>query len=149
MNPKETVPVLVKLAPVLAAAGPPALIGVVIGLGLLWLLSDNKKDETPQAPPAPDLPPSTTQTEVLPTPVMPPETQVNVPLRKPASRRIAREDIAEALAYGARSVPRGEAVAALEARGFHKTAAYRALSANGRFAELIEIAPDGLIEWKG
>jgi len=67
----------------------------------------------------------------------------------PAGKRIKREDIAAALAYGARSVPRGEAVAALQALGFHKTAAYRALSANGRFAEFIEIAPDGLIEWKG
>ena len=148
MNPKETIPVLAKLAPVLAAAGPPALIGVAIGLGLLWLFSDNEKEETPEAPkPAPELPPATVAMPSVP--IVPPEAQAAAPLPKAASRRITREDIAGALEYGARSVPRGEAVAALQALGFHKTAAYRALSANGRFAEFIEIAPDGLIEWKG
>ena len=65
------------------------------------------------------------------------------------AKRIRREDLAEALAYGARSLTRQEAVTALQALGFGKTAAYKALSPDGRFAEFIEVAPDGLIEWKG
>ena len=144
MNPKETMPVLVKLAPVLATAGPPALIGVAIGLALLWVFSGDKKEE-PQTPnPAPELPPSAIEVKTLPASAM-----HGAPLPKVANRRITREDIAEALEYGTRGVTRGEAVAALQALGFQKTAAYKALSASGRFAELIEIAPDGLIEWKG
>jgi len=149
MNPKETIPVLAKLAPVLATAGPPALIGVGVGLVLLWLFSDDKKEETPQTPMLEPPPPKTDDVKLLPAPTMPPEVQAAAPLPKAASRRITREDIAGALEYGARSIPRGEAVAALQALGFHKTAAYRALSTSGRFAEFIEIAPDGLIEWKG
>jgi hypothetical protein len=138
MNAKQTIPALAKIAPVLAAASPPVLFGVAAGAVLLWLLSDKRKDapaETPQL--VPD--------------VTPPNSVAVAPVATaaPATRRIKREDIAAALAYGARSVPRGEAVAALQALGFHKTAAYKALSASGRFAEFIEIAPDGLIEWKG
>jgi hypothetical protein len=44
---------------------------------------------------------------------------------------------------------RGEAVAALQLLGFGKTAAYEALSADGRFAFLLQIAPDGMITWNG
>lgn len=66
-----------------------------------------------------------------------------------SSKRIRREDVAEALAYGARSMTRQDAVAALQALGFGKTAAYKALSPDARFAEFLEVAPDGLMEWKG
>lgn len=144
MNAKQTIPALAKVAPVIATAGPPALIGVGVGLVLLWLLSDDKKEETSQA--------------LEPTPeVLPPIADVVIPsapatASTPSARvakRIRREDIAEALEYGSRSVPRIEAVVKLQTLGFHKTAAYKALSPSGRFAEFIEIAPDGLIEWKG
>lgn len=67
----------------------------------------------------------------------------------PASRLIMREDGAEALEYGARAMTRTEAVTALQALGFQKTAAYKALSPEGRFGELLEHTLDGLIEWKG
>ena len=40
----------------------------------------------------------------------------------------------------------GEAVLALQARGFGKTAAYKALSAQSKFGDLIENTPDGLVE---
>ena len=135
MNAKETVPILARLAPVLAVAGPPALIGVAIGLGLIWLFSGNT--EKPQA--APEAP--------LPAPEVPLPPAEPLPLRP--ARRVKREDLAEALEYGARSMARTQAVAALQALGFGKTAAYKAFSPDGRFAEFIEITPDGLIEWKG
>jgi len=57
--------------------------------------------------------------------------------------------VAEALEYGEHAMTRTEAVAALQELGFQKTAAYKALSQEGRFAELLEHTPDGLIEWKG
>jgi hypothetical protein len=142
MNAKETIPALAKLTPLLAAAGPPALIGVAIGAFVLWALSNKKKDAVPTTPQPQPMPNVTAQPPSQALPVAPPS-------QKAANRRIKREDIAEALEYGSRSVPRGEAVAALQALGFHKTAAYKALSASGRFAEFMEIAPDGLIEWKG
>jgi hypothetical protein len=139
MNPKQTVPLLASLTPALAAA-PPALIGLAIGAVVLWALSNKKKtDATPAAPVA--QPP-------VPSLIIPPrQTQAAPP--KAANRRIRREDIAEALEYGSRAVPRGQAVTKLQALGFHKTAAYKALSPSSRFAEFVEIAPDGLIEWKG
>ena len=56
MNAKQTFPALAKLAPVLAAAGPPVLIGAAIGGVILWLLSrgNNSAAETPKS--APDVP---------------------------------------------------------------------------------------------
>jgi len=50
---------------------------------------------------------------------------------------------------GARSLTRKAAVAALKSLGFGKTAAYEALSADGRFVSWLQIAPDGTITWKG
>jgi hypothetical protein len=73
--------------------------------------------ETPQA---------VSETQPLNFPAVLPVANV-----RPERKRIRREDVAEALAYGVRGVPRGEAVAALRALGFHKTAAYKALSASG------------------
>ena len=58
MNPKETVPLAITAAPLLAAA-PPLLIGAAIGLGLIWLFSSSKKEPTPEAPDtAPEAAPS-------------------------------------------------------------------------------------------
>ena len=65
------------------------------------------------------------------------------------AKRVTREDLAEALGYGSRSFTGKEAVTALEALGFGKTAAYKALAPGGKFGSLIEFYPDGLIEWLG
>jgi hypothetical protein len=143
MNPKQTIPVLTQLTPVLAAISPPVLIGLAAGAVLLWIFSDKKKETAPETPQPVTETPSSNGLAAPPPAVRPVATVT------PAAKRIRREDIATALDYGSRSVPRSEAVAALQALGFHKTAAYKALSASGRFAEFIEIAPDGLIEWKG
>jgi hypothetical protein len=141
MNPKQTIPLLAKLSPALIAAGPPVLIGAAIGMGLLWLLFGDKKEaEQETLPPVPDVPPPITATAPAPAPLS------DSPAR---AKRVRREDLAEALAYGARSMTRGEAVAALQNLGFGKTAAYKALSEQGRFVEFLHHTSDGLIEWKG
>lgn len=57
--------------------------------------------------------------------------------------------MAEALGYGGHLVSRADAVASLQALGFKKTAAYKALSPEGRFADLLEVSSDGSIEWIG
>ena len=134
MNPNQTVPLAVALAPA-AAAAPPILIGAAIVLGLIWLFSDKEE-------------PSPAQQEEIPNPATPAEDESDAPLRA-AQRRIMREDLAEALAYGARSMTRQEVVAALQTLGFQKSAAYKAVSAEGRFAELIHYTMDGLLEWRG
>jgi len=48
---------------------------------------------------------------------------------------------------GARGLTRIAAVAALKNLGFGKTAAYDALSENGRFSTSLHFAPDGIITW--
>ncbi len=141
MKPIQTVPLAVSLAPAIAAA-PPLLIGAAIGLGLIWLFSDKKESETSDdsvaQPAAPASPASSDGTPPL-----------SKTLRASMLRRITREDVAEALGYGGRPVPRADAVAALQALGFKKTAAYKALSPEGRFADLLELSSDGSIEWIG
>jgi hypothetical protein len=144
MNTKETLPTLVTAAPVIAAGGAPILIGVALLGALFWFFSDEKKEAAPkklesqQKPSAPVIPSVTTQSKAAP------QTQ---PIAR--AKRVCREDLAEALEYGERAVTRQEAVNALQNLGFKKTAAYKALSPSGRFGELLEYTPDGLIEWKG
>ena len=130
MKPNQTVPLIATFAPALAAA-PPLLIGAAIGVGLLWLLSDKDEPTPPTVQDDPDVPP------------------LVIRPMKAAGRRVMREDVAEALEYGARALTRLEAVAALQALGFGKTAAYKGLSPDGRFGDFLEHTPDGLIEWKG
>lgn len=141
MKPHQTVPLAVSLAPVIAAA-PPVLIGAAIGLGLIWLFSDKNETETPEHLPASP----TSAKDSAPSDETPIDS---VPLRTSTPRRITREDVAEALGYGGRPVLRSDAVAALQALGFKKTAAYKALSADGKFAGLLEHSVDGSIEWIG
>ena len=141
MKPTQTVPLAVSLAPMLAAA-PPVLIGAAIGLGLIWLFSGKKESETCENSVAqPSASVRTAESDQIP-----PQSK---PLRATAPRRITREDMAEALGYGARPVSRADAVAALQALGFKKTAAYKALSPEGRFADLLEFSSDSSIEWIG
>jgi hypothetical protein len=141
MKPNQTVSLAVSLAPVLAAA-PPVLIGAAIGLGLIWLFAGKNEAETPEQPAA--------QSSASSLSANSEEISIqSKPLRASAPRRVTREDIAEALGYGARPVPRADAVAALQSLGFKKTAAYKALSQDGRFADLLEHSADGSIEWQG
>ena len=155
MKPQQTVPLVTALAPIAAAAPPVALLAL-LGAGLYWLLSS---DEKPQPKPAETVKP---QPEPQPKPVVASDLKpITPPVSAPALttaptyapsaviRKITREDLAEALGYGARPFTRKEAVGALEALGFRKTAAYKALTPEGKFGSLIEYTPDGFMEWKG
>lgn len=158
MKAQDTVPLITTLAPV-ATLAPPLVLGGLIGLGLLWLFSEDKEAEAkPKTPedPAPFLPVMEAPADPLPVKTTPataiPEPRARAKAPPPAppatAKRITREDLADALAYGERRFTRKEAVAALEALGFRKTAAYKALSPDGKFADLIESTPDGLVEWR-
>jgi hypothetical protein len=146
MKPQQTAPLLTALAPAALSVPPVAIVGALLG-GLLWLLSSNDKPDQKQAHAATPSPDPVGFTES--------KTRAPVPLTPPASapsstiKRVTREDLAEALAYGARQFTLKEAVAALEALGFRKTAAYKALSHEGKFSSLMQLTPDGLVEWKG
>jgi outer membrane biosynthesis protein TonB len=168
MKRQLTGTLLTAVAP--AAVAVPPLAIAVIGAGLLWLLfreekpEEKQKDiatlapkpvktETPQPRPQPELvkapqpkpstpPISTPPVSAPPTPSLPP-----VPMGSATVKRLTFEYLAEALAYGSRPFTRKEAVSALESLGFRKTAAYKALSKDGKFSDMIAYTPDGLIQW--
>ena len=135
MKPKEITPAITAIAPA-ALASPLILAGLAVGVGLIWLFS--REEEKPRP------------TEDNPKPQAPERVPSFVPNPVAAtSKRIRRDDLAEALRYGEKPLSRKEAVAALERLGFRKSSAYKALSTESRFAGLIEFTPDGLIGWKG
>ena len=138
MKPNQTLPLLANLAPV-AAGAPQIFIVAAIVVGVIWLCSAKEDSDTPA--------PETDRAQ--PDPPSQTSPQPSVSRQKLTCKRIRREDMAEALAYGARSLTRHEAVVALQALGFQKTAAYKALSRDGKFGELLKYTPDGLVEWKG
>jgi hypothetical protein len=142
MKPQETTPLLTALAPAALLTPPVAIVGVLLAVGLLWLFSERDAPEKSAAEaeaPSPDLPP-----------VEQPKAEApRVSKRTVASRRVTREDLAAALEYGAKPFTRKEAVAALEALGFRKTSAYKALQRGGNFDTFLDFTPDGLIEWSG
>ena len=61
---------------------------------------------------------------------------------------VTREDLATVFHQGARGLTRTAAVATLKRLGFGKSAAYDALSPDGRFSAWLQCAPDGIITWK-
>jgi hypothetical protein len=192
MNPKQTVPLLVTLAPAIAAAAPPLLIGCGVLLLLKWLSEDDKekqpeivpadKAESPRkvpeslifshipaesaAKPAAAPRPAMPRVVVLP-PALPSEAKPTAPVLVPAAvivpkivaqapppppikkKVVTREDMATVFERGTRALTRTAAVAGLKKLGFGKTAAYAALTPDGRFALWLQIAPDGIITWTG
>lgn len=68
------------------------------------------------------------------------------PIKK---KSVTREDIATVFHHGASELTRMDAVKALKRLHFGKSAAYEALSPNGRFADWLQVAPDGIITWRG
>ena len=146
MKPNQAAPLIAAAAPAVIAA-PPILLIAAVGIGLLWLFTSQEKPEATQAKPVNPLPLPDTVPDLAAGPDA--ETRAPVPTPRALSKRVTREDLAEALDYGARQFTRKEAVKALEALGFRKTCAYKALSENSKFVHMIEFTPDGLIEWKG
>ena len=103
---------------------------------------------------------------IVPPPAVPSVPKISAPVPVPAAvavpkivtqisplppikkKFITREDLATVFQRGARALTRKVAVAALKKFGFGKTAAYDALSMNGRFSAWLQFAPDGIISWK-
>jgi hypothetical protein len=155
MNAKQTVPLIAALAPAIATVAPVIIIAVPIFFALKWLLSDDeKKPETAplnteaeipvksasvpvSAPPSPPIP--------IPAPVI--KSAVRIPPLPVKKKFVTREDLAIVFNRGTRSLTRAAAVAALKSLGFGRTAAYAALTPDGRFSAWLQFAPDGLITW--
>lgn len=129
MNAKQAIPPLAAAAPVFFIGG--AAIAV-----LAWLFSDEKKASTASPEPA-----KAKAHKIVPPDPLPPLTD--------ARRNVTREDLSAIFGSGSRTLTRPAAVAALKQIGFGKTAAYKALSMDGRFASLLHFAPDGMIAWTG
>jgi len=145
MNAKNTVPLITTLGPALASAAPPVLAAAAVGRALRWLFPDDKEESRDATPTDADAPrPSVAAAS-------PRSTVAARPRRLPPlqGRRVAWEDLAAVFGHCARSLTRLEAVTALKARGFGKTAAYKALSPGSRFAAWLGFSPDGVIDWKG
>ncbi len=175
MNAKQTVPLAVALAPVIAAAPP-----VILGVAVVWLIKrllesvDEKQpeiarknadncisSEIPTIPPASLRALSPPSAAIIPAPVHPVSsfsayvrpvaTIIPVTLAAtipPAAKKtISRADLAAIFDNGKRSLSRISAVAELKRRGIGKSAAYSALSPAGRFSAWLDVAPDGIISW--
>jgi hypothetical protein len=142
MKPQETAPLLATLAPAALVVPPVAILVALVGVGLLWFLSSEEKadKQSPEAgAPPPDLIGVAEADAGTPQASRPARTAIRVTL----------EELAEALAYGARRLTRKEAVEALQTLGFRKTSEYKALTQEGKFGSLTEFTPDVSIAWKG
>lgn len=148
-----------------ARIAPPLALVLLAGVVIKALLFGEKSEQKPETTPVAVLPPPLTIPLLLPpvvappTPPKPPESAPvsTVPLLEdlpeslmPKKRRLVlREDLAAIFNNGKRPLYRVEAVVELQRRGFGQTAAYKALSPDGRFASWMHIAPDGVITWNG
>jgi hypothetical protein len=164
MNAKQIVP-LIAAGSTLAAAAPVLLIGGAAIIAILWLFSDDEKptdaEKPNEAEPMPDPRPPEFMPVSITSPAPEPESLPSMAIQEPPvvlafvapvvpyyRRNVTREDLSAVFSNGSRILTRQAAVAALKQFGFGKTAAYKALSTDGRFASLLLFAPDGMISWK-
>lgn len=83
---------------------------------------------------------------IVPPPLIIPATKIQPEIRPPARKKvITREDMAKIFNNGTRGLTRMAAVSALKTLGFGKTAAYDALSPDGRFSAWLKCAPNGIM----
>jgi hypothetical protein len=95
------------------------------------------------------IPPAPIVSMLVPATVAIPKTVTQVPPTSRIKRKfVTREDLASVFQRGARALSRQNAVTALKNLGFGKTAAYDALSPDGRFSTWLQFASDGIITWK-
>jgi hypothetical protein len=99
-------------------------------------------------PPAVPSVPKITAPAAVPAAVIVPTIAKQAPPPSPIKKKVVtRQDMATVFQRGAHTLTRTAAVAALKGLGFGKTAAYAALTPDGRFASWLQIAPDGIITW--
>jgi hypothetical protein len=99
---------------------------------------------------APPVPPAAKVPSLVPSPVVVPVIKTVVQMTPPPpikKKFVTRDDMANVFQHGARALNRTAAVEALKRLGFGKTAAYAALSPDGRFSSWLQSAPDGIITW--
>jgi hypothetical protein len=86
----------------------------------------------------------------IPQPSVIPAARIQPDIQPLARKKgITHEDMAKVFSGGARGLTRMAAVSALKTSGFGRTAAYDALSPDGRFSAWLKCAPDGLMTWIG
>jgi hypothetical protein len=153
MNAKQTVPLIATLAPAIATVAPVIIIGGAIFFTLKWIFSDDeKKPETVPANSEAEIQRKDTEsTAFRHIPAEIPVKSVSVPVSAPPTpikkKFVTREDLATVFNHGTRSINRTAAVTALRKLGFGRTAAYAALTPDGRFSTWLHFAPDGIITW--
>jgi hypothetical protein len=147
MNAKGTIPP--------NASGGTALL---LGFAIVWAVkqlffdedAENKPENTPTSPGTEN----TGKTAVIPvnsvpiSPIFVPKTPRQFPPTHKRNR-ITRNHMEIVFQRGTRTFYRTEAVEALKGLGFGQSAAYEAVSPNGRFSAWLQFAPDGVIFWKG
>jgi len=149
MNPNQTIQTIARVA-------PPLLLVVLAGLAIKSLFSGEKKTEAalvsvPKNVPffplisVPAMPKNSASAPFASVPISEDLPQSGTPQRR---RIVLRDDLVRIFQNGTRSLYRTEAVVELQELGFGKTAAYEALSPDGKFASWLKIAPDGKISWK-
>jgi hypothetical protein len=100
------------------------------------------------SPPAVPAVPKIAAPVPVPAAVIVPKIVVSSPPPSPIKKKVvSREDMATVFQRGAKTLTRTAAVTALKSLGFGKTAAYAALSPDGRFSAWLHCAPDGIITW--
>jgi hypothetical protein len=99
--------------------------------------------------PAPVFPPAVAPVTKVSAPVPAPQKiAAQIPPPPIKKKFVTREDLATVFHQGACGLTRTAAVAALKRLGFGKSAAYDALSPDGRFSAWLQCSPDGIITWK-
>jgi len=160
MNPKQTIPLAVTLAPLIAAAPAVLIVGGIVALAA-WALSDDKENKPDAAPDAensrkpaetprfrdiPVIPPS-----IIPRPInsAPAKSAATPPgkLSAMSKKPITRADMAAIFKNGLLTLTRMDAVSALKQLGYGKTAAYSATAPDGRFSAWLIFGSDGIISW--
>jgi hypothetical protein len=140
-----------------APAAPPRLASVIPSVsggnsGQNACIPPNSAKKNTVPPPLPPVminPVPTVPEKTVPPPSVIPALKAAPEIPLPARKKfITLENMANVFHRGANTLTRKAAVAALRKLGFGKTAAYDALSPDGRFATWLQYAPDGIILWK-
>jgi hypothetical protein len=168
MNAKQTIQIIIKIA-------PPLAVGALFFYALKEAFSGKAEEKKPEKVPEKATPISPTclksvnsggnsgqkpfipanpagkTTVSTPLSAFPANSVPTVPDNKtqsPRKKAITRENMAEIFYRGGRNLDRKAAVAALMALGFGKSAAYEALSPDGRFSDSLYCTPGGIVTWK-
>ncbi|HTX21425.1 MAG TPA: hypothetical protein VMD27_06170 [Candidatus Aquilonibacter sp.] len=83
----------------------------------------------------------------VPAAVASQKSATQAPLPQAKKKFVTWADMVVIFQHGERALTRPAAVSELKNRGFGKSAAYAALTPDGRFSAWLKFAPDGIITW--